>query len=261
MATKVQDLATTETYAALEMAPHDVADMLMASGGGQRISPFDLDVIKTPSGQGAAAWTVQTLDGEESVKALDGIVILARTIRSYWAKGLEESGGGSPPDCSSQDGQIGIGAPEGHPDFKAGNFETRFDTNGDEIHRGRFSCADCPYAEFGSDAKGRGQACKQNLLLFMLGAESVIPMVVKVPPSSIKPVRNFIMRTSGRGIPMHGMVVSLGLNKVKNSTGIAYFEIVPSFVRRLDAEETAKTKALRESLMPVLTGVRVEADI
>lgn len=261
MSTKVQELAKIETYAALEMAPHDVADMLMASGGGQRISPFDLDVVKTPSGQGAAAWTIQTLEGEDSVKTLDGIIILARTIRSYWAKGLEESGGGSPPDCSSQGGAIGIGAPEAHPMFKAGNFETRFDVNGDEIQRGRFACGDCPYAEFGSDAKGRGQACKQNLLLFMLGTDSVIPMVIKVPASSIKPVRNFIMRTSGRGIPMHGMAVSLGLNKVKNSTGIAYFEIVPSFVRRLDEAETVKTKALRETLMPVLTGVRVEADI
>ncbi len=260
MPTKTQDIATIDTYEAMSVAPHDIADMLLAAGGGQRISPFDLDVVKIPSGQGAAFWTVQTLDGEMTTPALEGIVIMQRTIRSYWSKGMEESGGGSPPDCSSHDGVTGIGLPAGHPDLDIDTMEVRFSQSGEEIRRGRFDCARCPLAEFGSDARGRGQACKQNLLLFLLTPESVIPTVIKVPPSSIKPVRNFIMRIGGRGVPPHGAVMSFGLNKVKNSGGIAYFEIVPSLVRRLDPEEATKMKALRESLLPVLAGVKIEAD-
>jgi hypothetical protein len=260
MATKSTDIATVQTYAAMEVAPRDIADMLLEASGGQRLSPFDLDVIKVPSGQGAPMWAVQSLDGEDAVKTIEGIAILQRTVRSWWETSIEDSGGGSAPDCSSQDGQTGVGAPKGHPDYTEGNYEVRYTAGGEETHRGRFSCADCPLAEFGSDARGRGQACKQNLLLFMLRPESVIPMVVKVPPSSVKPMRNFILRMAGLGIQPFGAVLSLGLKKVAKSGSPAYFEIEPSISRRLDADELTKMRALRESLLPVLAGVRIEAD-
>jgi hypothetical protein len=260
MATKTTDIATVQTYAVMEAAPREIAEMLQEASGGQRVSPFDLDVIKVPSGQGAPMWAVQTLDGEDAVKSIEGIMILSRTIRSWWETSIDESGGGSAPDCSSQDGQIGVGAPKGHPDFVEGNYEVRFDTNGEEIRRGRFSCAACPLAEFGSDARGRGQACKQNLLVFMLRPESVIPMVIKVPPSSIKVMRNFILSMSGRGIKPFGAVITLGFKKVTKSGSPAYFEIEPKIARRLDSGELEKIRDLRNSLLPVLSDVRVEAN-
>lgn len=260
MATKTTDIATVEQYAAMEVAPREIADMLLEASGGQRISPFDLDVVKVPSGQGAPMWAVQGLDGEDAAKTVDGIMILSRTIRSWWETSIDETGGGSAPDCSSQDGQVGVGAPKGHPDFTEGNYEVRYSASGEEIKRGRFDCNTCPLAEFGSDARGRGQACKQALLIFMLRPESVIPMVIKVPPSSIKPMRNFILSMQGRGVKPFGAVVSLGLKKVTKGGSPAYFEIDPKISRRLDPDEVGKIRALREALLPVLSGVRVNAD-
>lgn len=260
MATKTQELATVQQYAVMEVAPREIAEMLLETSGGQTISPFDLDLIKVPSGQGTAMWAVQTLDGEDAVKTIDGIMILTRTIRSWWESSIDETGGGSAPDCSSQDGQVGIGAPKGHPDFKEGNYEVRYDGEGEEIRRGRFDCARCPLADFGTDTRGRGQACKQNLLVFMVRPESVLPMVIKVPPSSIRVMRNFIRSMMGLGIKPFGAVISLGLKKVTRGGSPAYFEIEPKIVQRLSAEELEKVRQLRDSVLPVLTGMRAEAN-
>lgn len=237
MVTKPQELMLPETttgFAILDADPREVTDALAVNTDGGQINPFDLDTVKVPA-QGITTWTVPTLEGEAETKVLEGIVIFQRSVRSYWAQSLDESGGGSPPDCSSQDGLVGRGSPGGE-------------------------CADCPLAQFGTDAKGRGQACKQNRLLFLLTPESVLPMVVKVPPSSIKPIKSFLLRLSGRGVPFYGAVLSLALRKAQNSTGIVYSEVVPGFVRRLSPEDTARMRAMHDALRPILAGVRVDAE-
>ena len=106
---KTKEIATVESYALTEVAEGgDLQEIIADNLGGEQITPFDLDRVTVPAG-GALSWEVPTLDGEESVKEIEGIVIYWRTARAYWEQGLDESGGGSPPDCSSDDGQIGIG--------------------------------------------------------------------------------------------------------------------------------------------------------
>lgn len=235
MATKTQELATTTSYAIMDTDPREVAEALREATGGQAVSPFDLDIIKVPSGQGAPMWMVPTPDGDTAVKSLDGVVIAQRTVRAYWSSGIEESGGGSPPDCSSQDGITGVGDPGG-------------------------DCATCPFAQFGSDRSGRGQACKANLLLFTMTEDSVIPLVVKVPPSSIQPVRKFMLRLAGFRTPMWGAVVSLTLQKAKNAAGIDYFQIAPSLASRLSEQDAATMRRVKDELGPVLSAVTVDVE-
>lgn len=249
------------TYAIMQIDAGELQEALAVNAGGQRISPFDLDVVKLPS-QGMTIWTIPDItEGEINSKTIEGIVILQRSIRSWWKESLDEKGGGSPPDCSSQDGINGYGLPIGHPDLGE---MVRYDEDGnerpDEAYRGQFSCGACPLAQFGSAAKGGGQACKQNRLLFVLTPESSLPIVVKVPPSSLKPMQSFMLRLSGKGIPMYGAVISLALKKVQNANGIDYSEIVPSFVSRLSLEETARMKSVHESLKPLLMGAEFEAE-
>lgn len=238
MATATKDLAVTPAappaYAIMALEPHELAEALLANTDGQALSPWDLDQVKIPPA-GMTTWVVPSLEGDQETKSLEGIVILQSTRRSYWAAGLEESGGGSPPDCSSQDGVMGVGSPGG-------------------------VCADCPLAQFGSAKGGRGQACKTNRLLFLLRPDSVLPLVVKVPPSSLRPVKQFMLRLSGQGIFFYGAVISLSLKKVSNAANIAYGEVVPSLVRRLSPDETVRMRAIHESLKPVLARVRVDAD-
>jgi hypothetical protein len=229
-------LATVQPYAVLAERPREIAEMLLSASGGQRVSAFELDVLKVPSGQGAALWSVPTLSGEdENVKSIEGIAIVMRTTRSYWKLSMEESGGGSPPDCTSQDGQTGRGDPGG-------------------------DCADCPMAEFGSAAKGSGQACKQNSLLFLFRPDALVPMVIKAPPTSLKPMKQFVLRLMNERVPLFGAVLSFSLQKMKGNGTPDYYQIVPSLVRKLGDEEVAQVKALREALLPVLAGVRIEAE-
>lgn len=242
--------------------PAELREALVVNSGGQRISPFDLDVVKLPSG-GMTAWTVpDIIEGEVITKTIEGIVILQRNIRSYWRESLDEKGGGSPPDCSSQDGITGFGLPIGHPDMEPFAYdEDGNPSSAPEAYRGEFACEACPLAQFGSAAKGGGQACKQNRLLFVLTADSSLPIVVKVPPSSLRAVQSFMLKLSGKSIPMYGAVVSLALKKVQNSTGIDYAEIVPTLVKALAPDETAKMKSVHESFKPLLMGVNMDADV
>lgn len=265
MASKGTELAVREasTYAIMQADPTELQEALEINSGGQKISPFDLDVVKLPS-QGMTIWSIPDLEeGEINTKTIEGIVILQRSIRSFWAKGLDEkdSGGSAPPDCSSQDGITGFGTPFGHPDLGVEQYDADGNPRASEAYRASFDCASCPLSQFGSAKKGGGQACKQNKLLFVLTPESSLPIVVKVPPSSLRPVQGFMLRLSGKGIPMYGVVVGLSLKKVQNSTGIDYSEIVPTLISRLDPAAAARMKSVHASLKPLLAGVEMEADV
>lgn len=267
MATSTKSLATTAdvpAYAIMQTDPRELGAALRDVSDGQRLSPWSLDVVKVPAG-GVTVWTVPTLEGETNVPTIEGIVIYQRTIRSFWKQSIS-SGGGNPPDCSSQDGETGLGDPgPAHPDYASVEADTRFRTDGSMRQVGRYACIDCGNAQFGSKVRddggqGRGQACKQAKLLFVIQPDSVLPLIVSTPPSSLKLVQKFFLRMTGQGIPPFGAVIRLGLEKTKNADGIAYAEIVPSFVRRLDGDERQRMVAALDELRPIFAGVRVDVD-
>lgn len=275
-----QQLATIPTtdlidYAIMHTDPAELRDAIAAASNGQRINPFELDVIRVPSG-GMTAWTIpDVIEGERIEKSIEGIVVLQRTIRSWWRVGFDERAGAGvgkqPPDCSSQDGIWGTGRPDGHPDLSDYDpsqaqfaYET-YDENGKQVGGPaaiqRYACEVCPLAQFGSGKDGRGQACRQNRLLFLLTAESALPSVIKVPPSSLKLVQGFLLKLSGRAIKPWGAVLAFGLRKTQGAAGIEYAEIIPSFVGKLDPEALARIEATAEALRPALLGAQIEADL
>lgn len=184
--------------------------------GGQAISMFDLTIVKVPS-QGMTVWQLPTMNGEVNPKWLEGIVIGISRRRAYWS---DPNPSGTPPDCGSVDMETGIGKPGGE-------------------------CAKCPFSQFGS-AKGadgkerRGQACRENKLLALLMPGDNMPIIVKVPPSSLKRVLNFQTTLPVR---FSGAICRFGLVKEKSNDGIDYSEIAPEFVCALPPEEA---KLVRE---------------
>lgn len=249
------------TYAIMDVEPTEIGLVLAENTGGDRISPFDLDRVKVPSG-GGTTWSVPSLEGEEDTKAIEGVIVFQRTVRSFWSQRMEESGGGTPPDCSSQDGVIGIGNPRfgeiEHPDLRRG--EAMYTAEGEEIRTGRFDCATCPLAAFGSSFNRRSQACKSSRLLFILREHSIIPLLVAVPPSSLRPIKQYMLRLAGAGVPFYGVVTRLELLKTKNADNIVYGEIVPHVAQRLTPEDTQRMRAVSRSLAPVLSSVTIEAE-
>lgn len=218
-------------FAILKREAAEMRELMEANLGQGGMNPYDLDKIKAPSG-GALFWTIHTLEGEEAVKELEVILLHWRDVRRYYARGLEESGGGSPPDCRSEDTVRGFGTPGG-------------------------SCLSCPLAQMGSDPKGgKGQACKERRMLFVVRPGGVLPDLLELPTTSLKPVRDYFKRLASAGHLFYGLRTKVGLKAAQNEKGIKYSEAVFAAGEPLAPDELAAVKAMRAALLPVLDAPR-----
>lgn len=214
-------------YALFHVSPERVKSLVEYNVGNKGINQFSLTRVSVP-GTGVTTWTVDTLRGEEETKELRGIIVAYREPRAYWKESLEASGGGSPPDCNSEDGLVGKGSPGG-------------------------SCMGCQFAEFGSEVRadgspGRGQACKQMRTLFMLRGRSLLPMVINVPPSSLGAAENYFLNLLSEAYEFFAVETILTLEKDKNRDGVAFAKMTFRIGRELTDEEIAKVEAYAGSL-------------
>jgi hypothetical protein len=215
MSTDLIPIHTPKALAALEGDLDNINEAIAANITGGGITDFDLQRVTIAGGKGPPRWIVPTMDGEETLARIDGVIVFARDTRVYYKTAFGESGGKQPPDCSSADGVAGKGKPGGE-------------------------CAKCSLAEYGSADKGGGQACKQVKQLFVLRGEALLPEVISLPPTSIKGSRHFFLKLTTQGIPYYQAVVGIELEKAQNAAGIEYGKVVMKFVRRLTPEETAR---------------------
>jgi hypothetical protein len=226
-------LVTVNQFAALAVG-NDFAEVVAANIGSGGIAPFDLDRVKVPAG-GGTQWTVTSLAGEEQVSEIDGVIVSWRRVRSYWRESFAETGGGTPPDCSSDDGIIGVGEPGGE-------------------------CSRCPLSKWGSAGNGRAQACSETKMLFLIREGDRLPIVISVPPSSLGPVSKYFLRLLSHGAPYYGVLTRLTLDRTKNKDGIAYSQIQPSMVSTLSPEECAKIKSYALGLQPLFAAAAANVE-
>jgi len=197
------------------------------------VTPGDLDRIKVPAG-GATSWEITTLKGEESVKAIEGIILIADDNRVLYKSAY--TGENDPPDCFSPDGEIGFGDPGG-------------------------PCATCPLSQWGSAENGRGQACNLRKLMLILRPDSLLPVIISAPTGSVKPITDYMKRITSAGLPHYAVVSSLGLSKKKSGEGITYAAIEPVFVRELADEEIEKVLEYRHQVVPAFEQAAKEPDM
>lgn len=219
-----------KTYAILDPS-QDVKALVEANLSGESISPFDLARVKVPAG-GGTAWDVPTLGGSEMQKAIEGVVVHVGRRRAYWAS---QDPSGDPPDCSSTDGENGVGDPGGLCDL-------------------------CPLNAFGSAKgnSGRGKACKESRLLFVMRASDRLPIVVSAPPGSLKAIKQYALQLSNHGLPIFGVVTKLELVKTQNKDGIAFSQIKPSVAATLPPEAVQAVRVFAASLKDLFAVVAVE---
>lgn len=204
----------------------DIREAMNVNVGDAGLNAGDLERIKIPAG-GGTAWTIQGLDGEEILKELSGIVIAWRDTRAYWSVPMEESDGNMPPDCYSLDARTGTGEPGGN-------------------------CHKCPNAEFGSGSKGEGQACKLVRQLFLIREDNLLPEIVNLPPSSLKPARQYFLRLASKAVPCYSVITRLALEKTKNAQGIVYAKAALTSGGRLTPEQTQRAKEYAALIDPFL---------
>jgi hypothetical protein len=196
---------------------------------GEKMSAGDLQVIRLPAG-GGTAWTLQNLEGEKTEKELYGIIVGWRDTRSYWSVPMDQSDGNAPPDCASVDACVGVGKPGG-------------------------DCRTCRFAQFGSGPNGEGQACKLMRQLLFLRQENVLPEIVNLPPSSLKPVRQYLARLTARALTCYGLITRIGLERAQNLRGIIYSRTIFTAGDLLSPEESELAKAYATMLKPFLASV------
>lgn len=195
------------------------------------IDVFELPRLKVPSG-GGIAWTVPTEDGPKPEAVVSGVILHHRTWRTYWAGKFEDSGAGTPPDCSSRDGKYGSGNPGG-------------------------PCMACPLNEWGSqdltdDAK-KGKACKETRAVFFLQDGDMLPTLLLIPPMSIKGFKDYLMLiTTKKQKPFWQVKTKFALAQDKSSGGITYSKAVPMFDGVLSDVDTQSVRLLKETLVPML---------
>lgn len=198
------------------------------------VGVFDLTRVRVPAG-GATTWGVPGLAGDEPLPAIECVVAVVQARqRAWWRQTMEEGGGSQPPSCVSTDGLTGIGDNTLEGAGKAG-----------DAH----DCATCAWGQFGSSRKGgRGKDCKEFARLFVFRRESHMPTVVTVPPTSLKPMREYLMRLAERRLAPCSVVTRLKLDREKADGGITYSKIRFEFGGVLPEQEAAQMVDLARRL-------------
>lgn len=196
---------------------------------------IDFDRVKIPSGGGLAFEVPgDDPDNPDMAKELVGVIVDHHPVNAYWAQ--KYSGQNNPPDCSSIDGKTGVGNPGG-------------------------ACKTCPFNQWGSDPDGNGgKACKNMHRVYLLREGEMFPLMLTLPPTSIKPFSNYLAkRVIGRGRRSYGVITKITLKRETNKNGIAYSQAQFAVVGELSPEDAAKAAEYAKGIKAITRTIGVEA--
>ena len=203
-------------------------------GPDEKITEGDLPRIRLP-GLGGTTW--EQPNGNP-VKVLEGIIIHRQVVRAWW--GAVYTGESNPPDCSSPSGPNCIG----------------------HWHYEGQACATCPMSQQGSgNAETMSQACRVITRLYMLFPASVLPTMLRLPPSSFKFCKQYVLNDlPALGFPAyHRVETSIGLRQEKNAGGILYSVATFEPLRVVGPEALEALEAYRQAILPLLKALPVTA--
>lgn len=206
-----------------------VASVIAENMGDDGLTPFTLDRIKVPAG-GGKFWELPGLETERAAQTLDCIVLHWHPIRTYWQKRPDDERrdeDNTPPDCKSDDGKVGVGAPGGE-------------------------CATCPLNEWDSGPSGRGKACSEKRRLYVLQPGSYLPDLLTLPPTSLQGWAEYKRRLSKSAVPYYGVITKISLEQQKGGSGDMYSRAVFSLGAVLSHEQTARVRVFRDSVIAML---------
>jgi len=158
-------------------------------------------------------------------KTIEGVILYSHPNFAYWPDGMEYDDNVSPL-CTSIDGKIGCGTPGG-------------------------ACAVCQFNKYGTatDAKGnptKGKACKNMRNLYILRNGESMPIVLSLPPTSLRPYNDFVNACFVmKQRPVYAGLVQIGLKRVDgaNPYSVATFKKIRDFM----GDELMQVKAYATS--------------
>jgi len=172
---------------------------------------------------GNKEWVIPTTDGDVDCKMFSGIIIHVQVERGLFPKPYKP---GSLPFCSSENGVIGIGNPGGE-------------------------CGSCPNAQFGPD--GTPPECAQKKAIYILMKEEIVPMVLRITPSSFKAFEDYLLKVSRKLKPLHAIETNFSLKStVAKGSGTTVSEVVFEIGSPLDKEDVGKVNAVKREILPFI---------
>lgn len=238
--------------------------MVGAAVGTGQLREFDLKRVKMATG-GMTKWIVPSLQGEDAVDALEGVILAHKMSRTYWE--AEYTGAGEIPDCSSRNARTATPQriESDDPDEDASFFQPpaqliSTQPDGTPV----YGCDSCALAQWGTKVRGgkttRGQACKLTHQLFLLAPLTRLPLVVSLPPTSLKAVSGHLLNLIDYGIDHRAVVTVIKLEKVAGKGVPDYARAVFSTGENLDDEHFALAREYSEMLAPAFETVIAERD-
>lgn len=158
------------------------------------------------------------IDGDRDEKQQEIIGLGVRQHRRYYERPIEETGGGTPPDCSAPDGVTGD----------------------------RGECAGCEYSKFKSARNGKGKACKELIDVYHFVKGEAMPRIITLPPTSGSGYAKYDVALKSHALPLHGVITRLSFAPA-TSGAFKYAVAELKMVRRLTPEElrfTARCAAI-----------------
>lgn len=194
----------------------DISDELDGLG------TIPLDRAKFP-GSGGTQFEISDEDDEDetiNADSITGVIVHHHPMNSRWEKAYE--GSQEPPVCSSLDGKTAINVATG------------------EV----LTCANCPYNQYGSAAgNANSKACKNIHRLFIVRDSNPVPLIVALPPTSLKSFRNYISKKLlMKGKKCNQVVTRITLKAEKSQSGMKYAKGV--FEKVGDLNEGQKADAV-----------------
>lgn len=233
MAKKEELAVKAETFDLVTLSG-DLAEAVQEEMDGLGSIPFDR--VKIPSGGGLAFEVPgETEDDTESLTELVGVILDHNPVNAYWAEKF--AGGNESPDCSSYDGKQGVVRETG---------ECK-------------DCERCPYNQFGSD--GAGKACKNMHRVYILREGNPVPLILTLPPTSLKYLRNYVAKSIIlKGYRCWQVITKVTLKKEKSKDGITYSRAAFSLVDKLAPEQIASTEAMKNMVRQIYKTIDIEGD-
>lgn len=130
-------------------------------------------------------------DPDEIAQSIEVVILKANPQLSkvYYAKGYDEDAQNQKPDCASNDGlkpEAGVASPQAK------------------------TCALCPHNAWGSGRGGKGKACQDSRRVAIAAAGQLNePMLLRVPPATLKPLAEYANALAKRGAPYNAVVTKI----------------------------------------------------
>jgi hypothetical protein len=199
--------------------------------------PTTFDRVKIPSG-GGLAFEVPGDDPEnpDTVKEIIGIIVDHHPVNAFW--GEKYAGQNNPPDCSALDGKVGL-----------------------TLDGQQLPCNSCPHNAWGSAEDGRGKACKNMHRLYILRDGDFLPLLLTLPPTSIKNFADYIAkRVLAKRRRSYDVITKVTLKKAVSGGGITYSQAVFSLAGMLHQDIAKKMAEYSAGIKAVTRNIEVAGD-